>query len=83
MQHSVFDCLPVFVVMDNAGLKAFIAAWLGSVEKVWTLQNLAAALLCLEDDRTTYHCLDLVRISLCLPLAVCLEMGNPSTPIDS
>lgn len=83
MQHSVFDCLPVFVVMDNAGLKAFIAAWLGSVEKVWTLQNLAAALLCLEDDRTKYHCLDLVWISLCLPLAVSLEMGNPSTPIDS
>ena len=69
--------------MDNAGLKAFIAAWLGSVEKVWTLQNLAAALLCLEDDRTTYHCLDLVRISSYLPLAVSLDMGNPSTPIDS
>ena len=83
MQHNVFDRLPVFVVMDAAGLKAFIAAWLGSVEKVWTLQNLAAALLCLEDDRTTYHCLDLVRISLCLPLPVSLEMGNPSTPIDS
>ena len=83
MQHNVFDRLPVFVVIDNAGLKAFIAAWLGSVEKVWTLQNLAAALLCLEDDRTTYHCLDLVRISLCLPLAVSLDMENPSTPIDS
>ena len=83
MQHNVFDRLPVFVVMDNAGLKAFIAAWLGSVEKVWTLQNLAAALLCLEDDRTTYHCLDLVRISSCLTLAVSLDMRNPSTPIDS
>ena len=83
MQHNVFDRLPVFVVMDDAGLKAFIAAWLGSVEKVWTLQNLAAALLCLEDDRTTYHCLDLVRISFCLPLPVSLEIGNPSTPIDS
>ena len=66
MQHSVFDCLPVFVVMDNSGLKWLIAAWLESVEKVWALQNLAAALLCLEDDRTTYHCLDLVRISFCL-----------------
>ena len=36
MQHSVFDCLPVFVVMDNAGLKSLRAAWLESVEKVWT-----------------------------------------------
>ena len=36
MQHSVFDCLPVFVVMDNAGLKSLRAAWLESLEKVWT-----------------------------------------------
>ena len=36
MQHSVFDCLPVFVVMDNAGLKSLRAAWLKSVEKVGT-----------------------------------------------
>ena len=50
MQQSVFDCLLVFVVMDNCGLKWLIAAWLESVEKVWTLQNLAADLLCLEDD---------------------------------
>ena len=51
--NIVFDCLPVFAVMDTSGLKWLITAWLESVEKVWTLQNLAAALLCLEDDRTT------------------------------
>ena len=84
MQHSVFDCLPVFVVMDNAGLKSLRAAWLESVEKVWTFKiwlRPCFAWKMIEQNIIAWTSFGFRYV--CMPLAVSLEMGNPSTPIDS